>query len=879
MKAVEVRDNCLLLDQKPVILLSSSLFYFRIPEMYWEERMRQLKAGGYNAIDIYIPWNFHETAPGEWNFSGMRDLEHFLKLAAENNLYVVARPGPYICSEWDGGALPAWLFTMDLQLRQYDPAYLEQVERWFSRIFPILKRYQYGKGGSVILIQLENELDIYQCREPKLYLEALRKMADPYEFEIPLVVCTSSQLDVDYSGANAEGTYPAFNLYSSPDHPALEEKMQVVWEHLQKRGYAFLTTETMREHFFLRRELIGGIRLLSPYCQTASANYDCYTGISTWGNYRGMPISYMTNDYDHGAMLCADGRVTEEYFEGRLLGSLIAALGEKLAAGVPDYQCRIPVTADFEKEAERYISMKLQGGGELLCVPNLGRREGCVSFLVEENVVSAPVGGWTTLFFPIHLPLEKWGAGQAQIVCSSMEILSIEEEADGGIRMVLYGEGSGTLIADGGAKWLILPGSEKNILLQNGRTLLVQAVSREKAARMRTKYLPEFQEQMACRRKQEPLTQVAVEPFLWPEADREGKPACMESYGQYFGTVLYDFEVSEQSRGLLLEGAADMVRVTVDQKTLDASYGTGGMLYVRQPGMKVGIRIESWGHNCGHGIGYPVIRLGGVKGLKAVSQVLEERDIQYNWRYHVMPNHNPGVLRLAARQWSAVCDFGDRLPMDIEEMQVYQKEILMPAQGRQRFLHIEGGEIPVRIFVNGKQEGTISAEDRWLDISDVTQAGQKANIAAVYPGPHLNPEIGHMYLIAADPVETCRTGLYPVSALKQLQAARAACSELPFPIPNGQVMKLSFPADAAEGKQQRWISFAGRGIKATVINRQCVLGRIFVGCDMPLISVCSGDPDRIWLPDAFLEQDDQIIVLAEAMEENAVLEKVILETR
>ena len=89
----------------------------------------------------------------------------------------------------------------------------------------------------------------------------------------------------------------------------------------------------MRQHAFLRREMIGGIRLLSPYCQTASANYDCYTGISTWGNDRERPISYMTNDYDHGAMIKADGSVTEEYLEARLLGNLILALGEHLAAG------------------------------------------------------------------------------------------------------------------------------------------------------------------------------------------------------------------------------------------------------------------------------------------------------------------------------------------------------------------------------------------------------------------------------------------------------------------------------------------------------------------------------------------------------------------
>ena len=78
MKPVELKENALMINGRPVILLSSSLFYFRIPQEYWEERMRQLKACGYNAIDVYIPWNFHELTPGKWDFSGMRDVDRFL---------------------------------------------------------------------------------------------------------------------------------------------------------------------------------------------------------------------------------------------------------------------------------------------------------------------------------------------------------------------------------------------------------------------------------------------------------------------------------------------------------------------------------------------------------------------------------------------------------------------------------------------------------------------------------------------------------------------------------------------------------------------------------------------------------------------------------
>ena len=88
------------------IILCASLFYFRIPRASWRERLEQVKAFGYNAIDVYFPWNYHERQEGSWDFEGERNVEAFLQQAAEAGLWVVARPGPYICSEWDGGSLP-----------------------------------------------------------------------------------------------------------------------------------------------------------------------------------------------------------------------------------------------------------------------------------------------------------------------------------------------------------------------------------------------------------------------------------------------------------------------------------------------------------------------------------------------------------------------------------------------------------------------------------------------------------------------------------------------------------------------------------------------------------------------------------------------------
>lgn len=879
MRAVEMKENCLLIEGRPMVLLSSSLFYFRIPRAYWEKRMQQLKACGYQAIDVYIPWNFHELEPGIWDFSGMRDIAYFLELAEKNGLYVVARPGPYICSEWDGGALPAWLGTQNMRLRQYDGGYLKETEKWFDKILPIVERYQLGREGSVILLQLENELDIFQCEEPKLYLEALRNMTEKYQFHIPLVVCTSSQLDVDYSGGTAGGVHPAFNIYTAPDHPALEEKMQIIWEKLNRTGEPFLTTETMREHYFLRRELAGGIRLISPYCQTAGTNYDCYTGISTWGNSRKTPISYMTNDYDHGAMIRADGLVTQEYLEARLLGNLIAFLGTELAAGTPDFNCDISVTEEYEGRALNKTAINLKSKGRLFCLPNLSKEAGRAFIKVEEGEIEIPVRGHSTVLLPFGIPLKAWGLKGAEIVWSSLEILCMEHPDSLAWKLTLYGEGSGALLRVDGKKYLILPGEETKIALADGGLLHVRAVTREEAARMETAYLPPFEEKMPDGVRTEEAAGIVMEDLYVPKPARTGTISFMENNGVYNGTAQYAFELPKGAKGLLLDGAADIVRVYINDRALAACYGNGGMLCIPVPGNNAEVRTECWGHNCGHGIGYSVIQMGSLKGIGQAFGILEEEGIQYNWRYHVLPDSDAKVLRLPAREWTAVVDFGERLPLDLEEMQVYQKEIKMPEKGTHRFLHLEGGDILVRVFINGKLTGKITTENRWLDISKEADAGQKINLALCYAGPGMNPDPGYVSIAAVQKIEDCRLGFYPVSLWKDIKISDGHPADLPLAIPVGGGKKLAFSLADKDAGKEKWIRFAGQGIKMTVLGGGQVLGRIFVNCKMPGISVCSGAADKIWLPAALLRENTQIILVAEAMEENACLQKVLLESR
>ena len=108
---VELKSSGILISGKEEVLLCASFFYFRIPRKEWASRAKLIAALGYNCVDVYFPWNYHETQPGVFDFSGERDVDSFLRICEENRLYVIARPGPYICSEWDGGALPGWVLS------------------------------------------------------------------------------------------------------------------------------------------------------------------------------------------------------------------------------------------------------------------------------------------------------------------------------------------------------------------------------------------------------------------------------------------------------------------------------------------------------------------------------------------------------------------------------------------------------------------------------------------------------------------------------------------------------------------------------------------------------------------------------------------------
>ncbi|WP_436499226.1 glycoside hydrolase family 35 protein [Actinokineospora sp. HUAS TT18] len=157
-----VGDQDFLLDGEPLRLVSGALHYFRVHPDQWEHRLAAARAMGLNTVETYLPWNLHEPEPGRYDFSGGLDVERFVQLAADAGLYVLLRPGPYICAEFELGGLPWWLLRdPDMRLRSSYQPFLDAVDVWFDEVVPRLLPTLITQGGPTIMVQVENEFGSY----------------------------------------------------------------------------------------------------------------------------------------------------------------------------------------------------------------------------------------------------------------------------------------------------------------------------------------------------------------------------------------------------------------------------------------------------------------------------------------------------------------------------------------------------------------------------------------------------------------------------------------------------------------------------------------------------------------------------------------------
>jgi hypothetical protein len=216
------------MDGKHFRYISGDFHYFRQHQDRWEDTIKKMLTGGLNAVQTYSAWNLHEPQKGVYNFEGLLDIERFLTLCKKYNLYVILRPGPYICSEFEFGAFPYWLIKEvgTDGFRKSNTVYLQYVDRWLTLLYQKVAPFMYHNGGPVILVQLENEYGFFKACDHE-YMKHLRDLTKSKLGSDTVMFTTDSPNNDKLKCGSAEGVLATVDFGISADitgHFNLEQK-------------------------------------------------------------------------------------------------------------------------------------------------------------------------------------------------------------------------------------------------------------------------------------------------------------------------------------------------------------------------------------------------------------------------------------------------------------------------------------------------------------------------------------------------------------------------------------------------------------------------------------------------------------------------------
>lgn len=328
-----------LLDGKPVQLISGEMHPARIPEQYWKHRIQMAKAMGCNTIAAYIFWNYHETEPGVFDFQTTNhDIARFIRLVQEEGMWLILRPGPYVCAEWDFGGLPAYLLAIpDIKVRCMDPRYTQAVERYVSNLALQIKEYQVTKGGPVLMLQVENEYGSYG--NDRTYMTWLKQLWQKKGIEVPFYTAdgaTPYMLEAGSLPDAAIGLDPGASESNfaqatrvNPNVPSFCSELYPGWlthwgEKWQRPDTASLLKEV--------RWLMDNKKSFNFYVIHGGTNFGYWAGANAFS-----PTQYQPDvtSYDYDAPINEIGQATPKYL----------ALRKLLAGYLPPKQKLAPIPA------------------------------------------------------------------------------------------------------------------------------------------------------------------------------------------------------------------------------------------------------------------------------------------------------------------------------------------------------------------------------------------------------------------------------------------------------------------------------------------------------------------------------------------------------
>lgn len=320
MGIFEIRD-AFYLNGQPFKILSGAIHYFRIDPDDWYHSLFNLKALGFNTVETYVPWNAHEPHKGQFDFSGRLDIERFIQTAQSLGLYMIVRPSPFICAEWEFGGLPAWLLEENMRIRSSDPAFIKTVSQYYDRLLGILTRYQVDQGGPILMMQVENEYGSYG--EDKTYLRAVRNLMKEKGVTCPLFTSdgpwratlrAGTLIEDDVFVTGNFGSKASYNFAQMQEFfdeygkkwPLMCMEFWDGWFTRWKEPVIHRDPEELAEAVHEVLEL-GSINL---YMFHGGTNFGFMNGCSARGT---LDLPQVTS-YDYGALLNEQGNPTEKYY-------------------------------------------------------------------------------------------------------------------------------------------------------------------------------------------------------------------------------------------------------------------------------------------------------------------------------------------------------------------------------------------------------------------------------------------------------------------------------------------------------------------------------------------------------------------------------------
>ncbi|MCH4239081.1 MAG: beta-galactosidase [Oscillospiraceae bacterium] len=859
MNPIILNKSGITIQGKKTVLLCASLFYFRIPRAEWEDRIVKLKESGYNCVDAYFPWNYHETAPGKWDFSGEKDVAAYLNLLAKHEMYVIARPGPYICSEWDGGALPAWVLTdPEMKIRENDSKYLAAVQQWYDHILPVLAAHQVGQGGTVVLMQLDNELDFYDCCNPRAYMEALRDITRTAGITVPLFGC-AGQANVEGATGWADGVDISFNFYGNVCDPHFNEKFHYYAKRMEAFDRPLLVSETSCDHLLLRQELAAGAKLLGPYNQVGGTNFGFTGSTNNWGT-RENPASFITTYYSGDNMIGPAGELRTQYFEGRCFAGLLHTFGEALASAESVIDEALTIPCSFQTNAVFY-RLALADGGSLVCVPNLGEQDGTAHIQYHEIDAEVTVCAHDAPFYPMQVPLSLFGG--CGTLCFANGELENAERKSGELVLTFWSESS-TPYAKLEIAGKTLRLTEENPCVNGVRAVFVKkhALRSLPLAGVPT---PKQQEETKIS-SADCLSKICASENLLVNLPYQTVPVQpLECLGVYRGMGSYGFSVKGQ--GLLLLGGSDIVSVC--RHGFVKAYADAGATRWFSGSGYYEVLTAIWGHSNFADARKPALMLNSARGITGAVDVCAVQEMESNWFFSYSENCLPDSLRVPQRAVETMVSINTWNTTRTPLYAIYRKTVVLLPDCNSFVLQIKNPSAQTVVYVDGKRAELVNPLNPFVDLSAFLCGKKTAELELCVTKRDWNEPVGIPVLYSGRWIENCDFAPLPEKALTEIVqncAANINC-QLPLHLKPGSMtlVQLQLPTIP---QQSMYLHIRGKSILAAVWAGDRLLGRVLNWEESP--TMC-GDPNLIYMPASYCEGAKSVSLLVTALDSDAEL--------